>query len=103
MGIYGSIDSNGNLTVYGSKSGGFGAGTYVVRVFDPTQPASQQCKSFNIAKATKTLSSTSSTITFNAFASQLTCGGAPKAYCITKADGGDDAYWCSGKLTATYQ
>jgi hypothetical protein len=102
MNIYGTINSNGDLSIYGYKSGGFGDGTYRVRVFDPGSALSDQCKGWNTVKATKSVSGSPDTVSFPSFASLLTCGG-EKAYCITKTDGGDDAYWCSGRLIATYQ
>jgi hypothetical protein len=100
----GSIDASGYLTLTAaSKPGGYGAGTYRVLVFDPDDPAGDQCKPWNAVKATKVLNGSAGSITFAAFDSLLACGGASKGYCIVKEDGGSIAHFCSGRLLASYQ
>ena len=66
-------------------------------VFDPNDAISDQCKSYNVEKTKLVLNATANSITFPAFDSLLMCGGDAKAYCIAKDDGGQKAYWCSGK------
>ena len=101
-----SIDPNtGMLTVSSSgKAGGYGAGTYHVLVFDPGGTSDNQCKSYNITKATKVLNKQADSITFPAFDTLLTCGKPTdaKGYCIAKEDAGDATFWCSGMIVATY-
>lgn len=107
MPISGSIDPDtGALSVASpSKAGDFGPGTYRVLVFDPNDATSDQCKEFNTVKSQKVLDATATSLTFPAFDSLLVCSdaGDAKAYCIAKEDGGDKAYWCSGRLVASYQ
>jgi hypothetical protein len=104
MPVSGSLDALGNLTISSpGKPDGYGAGNYRVVVFDSNADLSQQCKPFNAVKATKVLNQKANSITFPAFASLLQCGGAAKAYCIQKEDGGNVDHFCSGKLVASYQ
>lgn len=99
MSICGTLGSDGKLTVTAAKPDGslLGAGEYAVRVFDKDDSSSNQCKKFNTLKAAKSLSQPASSVVFQKFDPLASCG-TTKAYCVTKADGNDPAFWCSGVL-----
>ena len=118
LSLGGSIDSSGNITLSGSKSGGgaFGDGTYVLRVFDPTASPNQKCQAFNSAPgglgsaATRVLAggaSNPTVLTFGSFPSLLQCnvsGSNLKGYCLTKdADPSHVAWFCSNEWDAQYK
>ncbi len=105
MNIQGSLDASGNVSISATKvSGTFGNGDYRVLVFDPNDGvSSNHCQDFNVNKKQMFVSGNPTKITFPTFPSLLVCGGPEKAYCVTKLDGGDVAYWCSNKYVAGYQ
>ena len=104
MSICGSIDADGTLTIESRKQDGlFGDGTYSVRVFSPQVGVEDQCAAHNVVKATREVSVADQlgVLTFS-FDSLLT-PGEEKAYCVTKEDGGDPTWWCSGRLDVGLQ
>ena len=107
MNINGSLDANGNLSIGATKidGSGFGAGDYYVWVFDPNDGIpSNHCKNFNVQKGHITVGTNNpASISFSSFPSLLVCGGPAKGYCVTKAAGGDNAWFGSRELVATYQ
>ena len=109
MEICGDVDSNGDLTIKVQKdtsttsSATFSAGTYSVRVFDSSEPISDQCKYFNDEETSLNVTnSNQTTLVFPSFDPDIMIEEST-SYCVTKADGGSDAHWCSGKLVLTYQ
>ena len=106
LNISGALDSSGNLSVSATKVGGgdFGVGDYYVWVFDPNDGIpSNHCKNFNVQKGHLSVTSaTQTTLSFPSFPSLLTCNGPAKGYCVTKAAGGDNAWFGSNELVATY-
>jgi hypothetical protein len=107
LNVSGSLDASGNLSVGAAKIDGstFGAGDYYLWVFDPNDGVpSSHCKQFNAQKGHITVSSSGQqSINFPSFPSLLTCNGSAKGYCVTKAAGGDKAWFGSHELVATYQ
>jgi hypothetical protein len=97
--LQGSISNGGDVTISATKLGGgsFGPGTYYVKVYDPTDPVvGNHCAAFNVNKGQPiVVANSANVLSFASFPSLLTCGGAEKAYCVTKSAGGDEAFYCS--------
>ena len=91
-------DSEGRLVITAVKDGTFGAGIYTLRVFDPDP--GQRCTDVNVVRGKRIIGDQESTsrIEFPPLSPPIECVPGQKVrkgYCVTKADGGNPAHFCS--------